>query len=125
MNFLKKLFVWAGGESATGYKVTDEIEWPKAPVDKSAEIEAEIKKVQEQIDELNANDKKFEVGDFVRYTKIPNDIIMGVAEYSPYRINFYYNIRIDPSRIAAQYFVDGELKTVVDSPKWFEKVERE
>lgn len=130
MNFLKKLFYWAGSEKIeTGYKVADAVPWPETPapvIDKSSEVEEEIKRVQEQIDELNANDNKLEIGDFVKYTKIPNDIIMGVSEYVPYRFDFERpHLGIYPSRIAAQYFVNGELKNVVDSTKWFKKVEKE
>lgn len=121
MNWIKKLF--GKNKIENGYKVADAVPWPDPP--SLEEYQSKISKLKNEIEELNKISTIFEIGDWVKYTKIPNEYVMGVSIYTKYEIvHTLPNPSICTAMVSAQYFITGELKTIRDSAKWFEKVER-
>lgn len=96
------------------------------------EIQNDLKNAEQALHDMEVNFPTFEIGDEVRYTKVPNDLKLGVVTIYKGHCNIHtYNrlhrpyIQTWNSTVTVGYFVNGELKTFADSPEWFVKVVKE
>lgn len=97
------------------------------------EIQIDLKNAEQALHDMEVDFSTFEIGDEVRYTKVPNDLKLGVVTVYKGQCNIHFNtftvhrphIQTWPSTVTVGYFVNGELKTFQDSPKWFVKVIKE
>jgi len=102
--------------------------------ERSKKIDDLIEQKTKELNDLIEHDEKFEIGDYVKYTKIPNDLKLGVVSYSPRSMCLgrysdsdgdFPDVYLYEPVIAAQYIYNGEIKQIKDAAKWFVKVEKE